>query len=182
MSCDFSRRTSVCRIRIRKEIKIILFSRIYKFFEKTEEITVIILLSAMVINVTLGVFCRYVLNSSLSWTEELARYFMVWFAFIGMALAFKDESHVSVTFIVSKLPSYFRHIIKLFVYALILFFLITLFVQSISLLKIINIQHSPSMQLPMVYPYFSVTVGALLMTIEVIKLMYFLSKDIKRNM
>jgi len=157
-----------------------LFSKIYNFIEKTEEIIVVILLAAMVTNVTLGVFCRYVLNSSLSWTEELARYFMVWFAYIGMALAFKDGSHVSVTFFVSKVPLYFRHIIKLIVYALILFFLITLFVQSISLLKIINIQNSPSMQLPMVYPYFSVTVGALLMMIEVIKLMYFLLKDIKK--
>jgi len=175
-----NRRASVYRIRTRKEIKIILFSKIYNFIEKSEEIIVVILLSAMVINVTLGVFCRYILNSSLSWTEELARYFMVWFAFVGMALAFKDESHVSVTFIVSKFSLYFRHIIKLIVYALILFFLITLFVQSINLLKIINIQNSPSMQLPMVYPYFSVTVGALLMMIEVIKLVYFLLKDVKK--
>ena len=178
MPYDYNRRASVYRIR--KEIKIILLGKIYKFVEKTEEIIIIILLGAMVINVTLGVFCRYVLNSSLSWTEELARYFMVWFAFIGMALAFKDESHINVSFIVSKFPLYFRHIIKLIVYALILFFLTTLFVQSISLLKIVSIQNSPSMQLPMIYPYFSVTVGAVLMMIEVIKLIYIFLKDIKK--
>ncbi len=178
MPYEYNRRASVCRIR--KEIKIILLGKIYKFVEKTEEIIIIILLGAMVINVTLGVFCRYVLNSSLSWTEELARYFMVWFAYIGMALAFKDESHVSVTFIVSKFPLYLRHITKLIVYALVLCFLVVLFVQSISLLKIVSIQTSPSVQIPMIYPYFSVTVGALLMMIEVIKLMYIFLKDIKK--
>jgi len=178
MPYGYNRRASVCRIR--KEIKIILLGKIYKFVEKTEEIVIIILLSAMVINVTLGVFCRYVLNSSLSWTEELARYFMVWFAYIGMALAFKDESHVNVSFIVSKFPLYLRHIIKLVVYVLVLCLLVVLFVQSISLLKIVRIQTSPSVQIPMIYPYLSVTIGALLMMIEVIKLMYFYLKDIKK--
>jgi TRAP-type C4-dicarboxylate transport system permease small subunit len=105
---------------------------------------------------------------------------MVWFAYIGMALAFKDESHVSVTFIVSKFPLYLRHITKLIVYALVLCFLVVLFVQSISLLRIVSIQTSPSVQIPMIYPYFSVTVGALLMMIEVIKLMYIFLKDIKK--
>ena len=78
-----------------------IVNKIYSIVKIIEENLVIILLAIMVSNVAIGVFYRYVLNNSLSWTEELARYLMVWFAYIGMAMAFRDESHVNVSFPVS---------------------------------------------------------------------------------
>ena len=35
------------------------------------------------------VLFRYLLNNSLNWTEELAKYLFVWMTFIGSASAFK---------------------------------------------------------------------------------------------
>lgn len=149
-------------------IKII--GTIYRLIKIIEQNLVVILLGIMVSNVSVGVFFRYVLNSSLPWTEELARYLMVWFAFIGMAMAFRDESHVNVSFIVNLFPLSVRHFIKLFSYVLVLIFLITLFSQSLNVFRIVKIQTSPSMRMPMIYPYLSVTFGSLLMAIEVIHL------------
>jgi C4-dicarboxylate transporter DctQ subunit len=135
----------------------------------------------MVSNVALGVFYRYVLNNSLSWTEELARYLMVWFAFIGMAIAFRDESHVNVSFVVNLFPSSVRQIIKIISYLLVLLFLATLFSQSLKVFKIVKVQTSPSIQIPMIYPYFSVTFGSLLMMIEVIYIIFTNIRDFIKN-
>jgi len=39
---------------------------------------------------------RFVLRDSLSWSEELARYLMVWATFIGASIGVKRGSHVGV--------------------------------------------------------------------------------------
>jgi len=155
-----------------------IINRIYSFIKFIEENLVVILLGIMVSNVAIGVFYRYVLNNSLSWTEELARYMMIWFAYIGMAIAFRDESHVNVSVVVGLFPLYVRHITKIISYTLVLFFLITLFYQSLNIFKIIKIQTSPSLRISMVYPYLSVTFGSLLMAIEVINLIYINAKAV----
>ena len=50
------------------------------------------------------VFCRYVLNDSLGWAEELSTYLFVWLIFIGAALAARDRAHVRVDVVVRLLP------------------------------------------------------------------------------
>ncbi|MGH7092423.1 MAG: TRAP transporter small permease, partial [Stellaceae bacterium] len=40
----------------------------------------------------LQVFCRYVLNASLSWSEELTRLLFVWLTFIGFGLAVQRDA------------------------------------------------------------------------------------------
>lgn len=40
----------------------------------------------------LQVFCRYVLNASLSWSEELTRLLFVWLTFVGFGLAVKRDA------------------------------------------------------------------------------------------
>jgi len=146
--------------------------KLYSFTKIIEENLVKIFLSVMIGNVAIGVFFRYVLNNSLPWTEELARYLMIWFAFIGMALALKEENHVNVNFILNLFPLSIKRFIKLVAYIIVLFFLIILFSQSLNVFKVVKIQRSPAMRIPMIYPYLSVALGAILMTIELIYLIF----------
>lgn len=54
--------------------------------------------------VFLQFFTRYVLNDSLGWTEEIARYFLIAVAFTGSILAMRKNSHIAVTFFYRWLP------------------------------------------------------------------------------
>lgn len=52
-----------------------------------------------------GVFFRYALNSPLYWTEEAARLLLIWLSFVGAALAFQRNHHLSMDVVVRCLPA-----------------------------------------------------------------------------
>ena len=54
--------------------------------------------------VFLQFFSRYVLNDSIGWTEEIARYLLVLVTFVGAALAVRKNSHIAVEFFYRYLP------------------------------------------------------------------------------
>lgn len=62
-----------------------------------------ILLVAMVVVVTAGVFYRYVLNSSLVWYDEFASYLLVWLTFYGAVLATQRGIHIEFDTLVRRL-------------------------------------------------------------------------------
>ena len=51
---------------------------------------------AMAALVAVQVFFRYVLNHSLFWSEELARYFLVWLTFLGASVAYYRKVHPGI--------------------------------------------------------------------------------------
>jgi TRAP-type C4-dicarboxylate transport system permease small subunit len=50
------------------------------------------------------VILRYVFNSPLTWSEELARYLFIWCAFLGWIIASRRGSHLAMTFVAERLP------------------------------------------------------------------------------
>lgn len=70
---------------------------IKKFFANFEESACMALMATMVFALTLQVFMRFVLSSSLAWTEELSRYSFIWSVYMGGVLAVKHSQHVRIT-------------------------------------------------------------------------------------
>ena len=61
-----------------------------------EEAVALVLFSALGGAMVLQVFTRYVLNDSLAWTEEVARYLLIAVAFVGAAAATRRAAHIAV--------------------------------------------------------------------------------------
>src|SRR6187431_3741255 len=55
-----------------------------------------VLFWALAFIVFLQFFTRYILNDSLSWTEEIARYGLMSLAFIGGAVVTRKKAHIAV--------------------------------------------------------------------------------------
>lgn len=86
---------------------------IAQYIGKAIEAFCVLILSAMSILVFLNVVLRYGFNSSISVTEEVARYMFVWLAFLGAVLAFSENQHVSVTVLVEKLSPIGRQLLRI---------------------------------------------------------------------
>ena len=72
-----------------------LLEKILKFF-------LIVITGAMIIIIVYQVFGRYVINQAPSWTEEIARFCLVWLSFLGAALIVKYKTSIRVTFLVNN--------------------------------------------------------------------------------
>ncbi len=59
----------------------------------------------MAVVVALQVFCRYILNHSLFWSEELARYILVWLTFLGSSAAYRRRVHPGIDILTSRLSA-----------------------------------------------------------------------------
>ncbi|GAB4372058.1 MAG: TRAP transporter small permease [Kiloniellaceae bacterium] len=71
---------------------------------RPEDGIVLVLFWALAGVVFLQFFSRYVLNDSIGWTEEIARYLLVLVTFVGAALAVRKNSHIAVEFFYRYLP------------------------------------------------------------------------------
>ena len=68
------------------------------------------LLVGLTVVVCLGVFFRYVLNSSLVWYDEFASYLLVWLTFYGSVVADYHRKHIGFDLLVGKLAPPARRI------------------------------------------------------------------------
>ncbi|MDR2391976.1 MAG: TRAP transporter small permease [Planctomycetota bacterium] len=78
---------------------------VIKICTKALEAFSALILLTLTVMVFVNVVLRYVFNSSITVTEELGRYFMVWLLFAGAILAAGINSHVRVDLFLRKVPA-----------------------------------------------------------------------------
>ncbi|MEJ2112931.1 MAG: TRAP transporter small permease subunit, partial [Flavobacteriaceae bacterium] len=76
--------------------------------------TLSILLAIMVIDVLWGVFTRYVMAEQSSWTDELARFLMIWVGILGAAYASGQNKHIAIDLLPMYLNPVNREKLRIF--------------------------------------------------------------------
>ena len=105
---------------------------------------------ALFSTVFLQFFTRYVLNDSLSWTEEAARYLLIILSFAGAIRCQTKGSHIVLEF-VDKYYGAKLNIIHVVAQLLILTILITLALSAYELIQRTSFQHMLSLPFPKYY-------------------------------
>lgn len=123
------------------------------------------LLLGIVVIVGLQVVCRYMLGAPLTWSEEVARYLMVWFSLLGAVLGVRHHAHVAVDFFVERLPWTLQSAFRIGSHCLCLIFLSVLTVKGFELSFDKFHIPSPASSIPMGLVYLSIPVGGALMVI-----------------
>ncbi|PIE54408.1 MAG: C4-dicarboxylate ABC transporter substrate-binding protein [Dethiosulfovibrio peptidovorans] len=123
------------------------------------------LLVAMVVIVFLQVLFRFVIRSSLPWSEEAARYILVWLSFLGASIAVRRHGHVGVEALVKLLGATPRRMVSMVALFMALLFFGFLAVYGFKILGMVFYQSSPAMEISMAIPYSALFGGAILMTI-----------------
>jgi TRAP-type transport system small permease protein len=122
----------------------------------------IILLIALITVSTMQIVWRYLLQHSLSWSEELARFMFVWVVTLGAAVAFNSGSHITIDLFIKWLPRVPRIATQWAGRLVMMGIWLIVAVTTLQLLPIVNLQRSPALGLPMGWAYLAVLVGTLL--------------------
>jgi TRAP-type C4-dicarboxylate transport system permease small subunit len=138
---------------------------------RVTSIIVAALTATMVAVVIVGVFYRYALNDALPWTEELARFIMIWLVWLGGGLALRRGVHVSTDLVLKLLPPTSRRIVVFVGNVLIVFFLCICVYYGWNLVGRVSLQTTIALGVSMQVPYASVPVGAILILYHLIVVM-----------
>lgn len=147
-----------------------------KFLDaRLEETLLVVLLATMAGLIGLQVFMRYVVESSLSWSEELARYLFIWSTYIGAAYAVRKRAHIRVTAAVDRLPLRARHGVNLLTHAAFITFAVIVIWQGYVMTARISRfgQTSSSLGIPMAWVYAAPIVGFSLVILRLLQQAWF---------
>lgn len=127
----------------------------------------VFIMAAMTINVLWQVFTRFIMQDPSSYTEELARYMLIWIGILGASYVAGQKMHLAIDLLSTKLnavnKSYLEIVIQLSI------FLFSFFVMVIGGIRLVQItltlnQISAALQIPLGYVYTVVPIsGALMM-------------------
>jgi len=127
---------------------------------------VIVLMGANVINVLWQVFTRFVMGSPSSWTEELARFLLIWVALFGAAYAHRIKMHIAIDVIANKFTGNAQHYSRMFIQFCV--FVFSLVAMVIGGAQLVNLtlslgQTSAALQVKMGYVYLAIPVSGVLL-------------------
>ena len=126
------------------------------------------LLTVVIVSTAIQVFTRYVMNASLSGTEEIARFAFVWMSMMGASLCVRTNGHA----VVSILNDSLKHKVKLkkshdiLIQILMICGALVLLIYGWSLTRQTSMQRSAGLGISIAYTYACIPVGAFGMIIN----------------
>lgn len=124
-----------------------------------------LLMAIMTIDVLWGVFTRYALGDQASWSEELARFLLIWIGILGSAYASGQNMHLAIDLLSPKLESSGqKKLAGLIRIIIIIFAFAVLIVGGFRLIYVTHVlgQTSPALQIPMTIVYAAIPLAGLL--------------------
>lgn len=146
------------------------FMAIRKTIDKALETALVVIMGVMVLNVLWQVLSRFlssqrIIESASSFTDELARYLLIWVGILGAAYASGKGMHLAIDLLPTRLSGQKARNLNLLIQGLVfLFALLAMFVGGIRLVYVTHLlgQSSPALGVPLSYVYAIVPVSGLL--------------------
>lgn len=138
-----------------------LFNKVCKIME----IILVSIFGLLVIDVLGQVFSRYILNTSFAFTEELARFSLIWLSILGAAYLNAKREHLSMDFLYQKFSDKNRK--KALIFIEVCIFLFALIVMVIGGFNLVYTtlhlgQLSGTLRIPLGYIYAILPISGLL--------------------
>jgi len=128
----------------------------------------IVLMIAMVLDVTWQVISRFIVRAPSSFTEELAGFLLIWISLLGASYALHTRAHLGIDLLTGKLGAPLRRIVLTLAWGSVIVFALAVMVGgglNYVILAFRLEQISAAMGLPMGYVYLALPLAGLLMAI-----------------
>lgn len=108
---------------------------------------------SMALIVAAQVFSRYLLNYSIFWSEELARFLLVWLSFLGASVAYRRGAHASIEVVYERLPAWGQNAAALATHLSALLFSGIMIFYGLKFAWFVRHQISPALYMPKWIPH-----------------------------
>ncbi len=128
----------------------------------------------VVVAITIAqIVMRYALNAPLIWSEELARFLIVWMTFLGAAVVCCEGRHLNVDVFFRAAPPALRTGLRVFNACVALGFLAVLGWSSVTLVKLEMMQEMSALPLKIGQLRLAATVGCALMVLAILARIFY---------
>jgi len=125
----------------------------------------VVLMGLMVLNVLWQVFSRYVIGEPSAFTDELARFLMIWLGLLGTAYVSAKNGHVAIDVLAKRASAKNQKLLKRVVSGFIILFCLAAMVTGGGWLVYTTYelkQLSPALGLPLAYVYIVIPLSGLI--------------------
>jgi len=133
--------------------------------DKVIEYSLVILMALMVFNVLWQVFTRFIMNDPSSFTDELARYLLIWLGLLGAGYVTGQKMHLAIDYLLNKtkpnVKSKLEYVINISIFLFALFVMVIGGVNLVSLTLYLE-QISAALQIQLGYIYIVLPLSGLL--------------------
>lgn len=147
---------------------VVLLGRAERVLVVANQAVIVSLMMLMAGLVFANVITRYVFGFSLNWSEEIARYAMVWVTYLGAGLAMREGQHVAIEYLQSVLPRRWQPYVRAGVWLVIMAFLIVFTIAGFQFSSFAWRQRSPVMGWRMGAVYLTIPIGTMLFALHMI--------------
>jgi len=123
------------------------------------------LMGIMLLSVLWQVFTRYIMGEASTFTEELARFLLIWIGILGAAYISGQNMHLAIELLPNKLKGKNKQTLRIIINILIIAFAITAFIIGGGRLVYISYilgQTSAALNVPLAYIYIVIPLSGLL--------------------
>lgn len=148
------------------------YCKFIAILDKVLQQVLIVLMGLLLIDVSWQVLTRFLLENPSSFTEELARFLLIWIGLLGSAHAYRHKMHLGVDIVVKTLPLKVAAIIAKLVQLITIAFAASVLVYGGSKLALMAAhlgQKSPAMQINMGIVYIALPLSGLLLILFAIE-------------
>jgi len=139
--------------------------RFFEILDRGVEWLVAAFLAVILMIALIQVGNRFIINSSLSWSEEAQIFGHIWIVFLGIPIALRRGSHLYIETFCDMLPTRPRMVFDICVELLWGAFGISLTVLGWMVASVAQMQESPGLEIPMSWPYGAMVVGGAYLTL-----------------
>jgi len=141
-----------------------------KAFDSLIEVVCAALMVALAVIVFIQVFNRFILQTPLAWSEDLAMLLYQWVVFVGAALGVKRMRHFGIELVVRQFPEAWRHRIELLTPLVMLVVAVVMMVQGYALLGLNMNRTYSTMNLSYTWAFLPIPLGGVLIIIYLIQM------------
>lgn len=137
--------------------------------QNLEDLVASLFLIVTTVLVVVNIVMRYILNSGLVWSEEVATGCFVWSVFIGAVAVFKHRGHVGVDILVKRFPPMLQSAVRLLTDVILVVLNGYMAYLSVLYIQTSSTKMTPVLGISSVYISASVLIAFVLMTVYSVK-------------